>query len=917
MTQKIMLINEADDECRIAVVEDGVLQEMLIEHRTKEQIKNNIYKGTVVQVQPSLQAAFVDFGLKKHGFLPSGEINHTLFSKKNVGGGSPIQQKIKKGQSVLVQVTREAIDQKGAALTTYISLPGRFMVLMPNSNKGGVSKRIEASEERERLKSFLSGIETEKHAIIIRTAGVGRDLNDLKKDYTTIKRTWEEIYERYKNMAKPGLIQEESDVIARTLRDYYTEDIQEIWVDNPETFQKVHQFLKEVSPRKQKDLKLFVGDRSLFSTYKIERQVEQLTSREVKLNSGGSIVIEQTEALVSIDVNSGRSNQEGDIDATALRTNLEAAREIARHLRLRNMGGLIVVDFIDMDREESRRKVELELQQAMERDKAHRKYNPISQFGILEMSRQRLSIGISSTVESVCPTCNGKGRILSLLASTNYIIRSIREIAANGHLQRIEGKLPLSLANHLLNERRQSIADLELEFGINILLRGDPGVPIFNESLLKPVYDKDKSPKTSVDEPVVVAPVAAEPEAKPDTTQAETSRKKHRRRDKDTAGKRPGGVEDPPATEQVAASSKGEPAADPSDPLPRQQPPVEATSPVEDMNKTHEVSPVRRESIVPGPASMIHQSCLFRNVRELDADELAAITVSFENRLKGKINNKPPVPINAQYLWKTFRATETEKDEAAEPQITSSVTADAVSDRDPAPGSPTDQSEALASVSEGHRSPVVEKQDEGDESAAAELETGEGKASDLPATEGEAKTEAAARKPGRSRRGRKHNPSIQKTDTDEGEPVAAGKGTGLKSIEKADAAIEIAGSNAESKTVAPVTGVKEFEASTEEPSAAGSTEPTPVSEKSKKTSTARKKTTSGRSAPARKRKSPTPSAKDGENKDKDTPKAGSQKKTTRVKKPLATEEADPDQEKVPARRKSPRTRKKPAPKNEE
>ena len=447
MTKKIMLINESDDESRVAIVEDNLLQEMLIEHRTKEQIKNNIYKGKVVQIQTSLQAAFVDFGNKKHGFLPNSEINVSMLSRRNVGAYAPIQKKLKEGQAILVQVTKEAVDQKGAALTMNIMLPGRFMVLMPNSNKGGVSKKIDSAEERERLKSFLSGIDSEKHAVIIRTAGQDRNLIELKKDYTVLKKTWEDVERNFDSLDGPGLVLDEPDVISRTLRDYYTEELTEVWVDHPETFQKVLQFLKQTSPRKQKDLKLFVGDRSLFSTYKIERQVEQLTSRNVKLKSGGSIVIDQTEALVAIDVNSGKSNQEDDLDATALRTNMEAAKEIARQLRLRNLGGLIVIDFIDMENEPANRKVEEELKSAMERDKAQRKFNPISQFGLLELSRQRLNVGISNIVESDCPTCHGKGKIPSRLASTNLILRSIRETAAKGNLIKIEGDLPLELAN--------------------------------------------------------------------------------------------------------------------------------------------------------------------------------------------------------------------------------------------------------------------------------------------------------------------------------------------------------------------------------------------------------------------------------------------------------------------------------------
>ncbi len=660
MTKKIILINETDDESRVAIVEDSVLQEMLIEHRTIEQTKNNIYKGTVVQIQSSLQAAFIDFGNKKHGFLPSSEINPSIYQRKNLHNSSPIQQKLKKGQPVLVQVTREAVDQKGAALTTNISLPGRFMVLMPNSNKGGVSKKIDDAKERDRLKSFISAIDAEKHAVIIRTAGVGRDLVELKKDYTTLKKTWEDIHGSFKETKKPSIILEEADVVTRTLRDYYAEDIEEIWVDNPETFQKALNFLKEVAPRRQKDLKLFISDRSLFSTYKIERQVEQLTSRDVKLDSGGSIVIDQTEALVSIDVNSGKSNQEGDIDATALRTNLEAAKEIARHLRLRNLGGLVVIDFIDMEHDNARKKVEEELQKAMSRDKAQRKYNPISQFGLLEMSRQRLTVGISSTVESDCPVCNGKGRIPSLLASTNLILRSIREAAAKGNLVQIEGVLPLELANHLLNERRQSITDLELEFGIDIILRGEPQMAVFDEANFKPVFaqkqqdqkgdsvSKKESPKE--DEERKKSPQKEKGFHKKSDT-VDKKKKVHEKKE-DSHHKK-----SPPAE---AAPEDIQPVDTEQQLVTEQKSDKKRSGSTKKLDTTQPVAAKKPAKVAHSTDGAIYPACLFLDVQEPDAEELEELTVAFENRLKGKPDNQAPHQIDQKYLWKN-RKSETEK----------------------------------------------------------------------------------------------------------------------------------------------------------------------------------------------------------------------------------------------------------------
>jgi len=671
-----MLINETDDEIRVAIAVDNILQEMLIEHRTCEQTKNNIYKGTIVQIQPSLQAAFVDFGSKKHGFLPSSEINPVLFTKKSQKPNSSIQQKIKKSQPVLVQVTREAVDHKGAALTTNISIPGRFMVLMPDSNKSGISKRIEDVEERDRLKSFLSGIDEEKHAVIIRTAGLGRELIELKKDYTALKKTWEEIQKSFHNTNKPGLILEEADVVTRTLRDYYTEEIDEIWVDNPETFQKVLTFLKQVAPRRQKDLKLFVGDRSLFSSYKIERQVEQLTSREVRLPSGGSIVIDQTEALVAIDVNSGKSNQEGDIDATALRTNMEAAREVARQLKLRNLGGLIVIDFIDLEADASRKKVEEELKSAMSRDKAQRKYNPISQFGLLELSRQRLSVGISRTVESVCPTCGGKGRIPTLLASINLIIRSIREMAAKGNLLELEGELPLELANLLLNERRQSITDLELEFGISILLRGNPELTIFNVNQLKPLLEKKKSSNQETQQ------------AKKEGPKQESPKKKSRQKEKEQSPKKTEDVID--ETENVELIKPVETVKEQTD----QQSPessdekkvVEKKRSLDKDSKKKDKPSNKRNRKKPAKEAetSIHPSCLFTDIQELDTEELTEISNAFENRLKGKAENQAPPVIDSKYLWRENKADanpiESKSDKKAESLKTEDKASDVTED---------------------------------------------------------------------------------------------------------------------------------------------------------------------------------------------------------------------------------------------
>lgn len=700
MSKTLMLINETDDECRIAIAVDGILQEMLIENTSSGQTKNNIYKGVVVQVQSALQAAFVDYGEKKHGFLPNSEINCQISQEKKLNRYDSIQQKLKVGQEILVQVTREGVDHKGAALTSFITLPGRFMVLMPYTKKGGISKKIDDPEERERLKSFLSGIESEDHSVIIRTAGIGRSLSELKKDYTMLKKEWEDIYDSFRNTKRPGLLLEEMDAVTRTLRDYYTEEIEEIWVDNPETFQKAHKFLKQFAPRRQKDLKLFVEERSLFASYNIENQVEQLTAKQVKLRSGGSIVIDQTEALVAIDVNSGKSNQEGNIDSTALRTNLEAADEIARQLRLRNMGGLIVIDFIDMENESYRRKVEERLAEAMKMDKAQTRYNAISQFGLLEMSRQRLASGITSTIESVCPTCNGKGKVLSLFASSNFIIRSIREIAAKGNIVKVEGELPLEVVNNLLNERRQSITELELEFGIEIILRGNPNLTAFNEKLLKPVYRKSQHDRTQ-DTPESKEQHRQDSSKKKSRRQSKgkdnAARKTKERPDKEQVEDRVEDVEpdqvveeEPQATEieEVAEKEQSvaeeetaekEQTADKSGRKGRRRPNKKKPQ----TNKEREQKTARQSIPEDTPQEMeeddddidgvitdngIHPSALFTNVQELKKDELDQVTVSFENRLKGKIDNQPPYMIDDKYLWKNQRSAIEMKPEGQLPE---------------------------------------------------------------------------------------------------------------------------------------------------------------------------------------------------------------------------------------------------------
>ena len=683
MSSKYMLINVADDETRIALVENNLLQELLIEHQTREQNKGNIYKGKVVQIQPGIQAAFVDYGQRRHGFLPLAEVNPAIVGGKKDSRG---RARLQEGQTVLVQVTREEVDHKGAALTTNLMLAGRYMVMMPHSDKGGISKRISDPDERDRLKGFLAGIGAEAHSVIIRTAGIHRDLSELKKDYTQVKRQWEDIDTQYGANSGPGLIQEELDVITRSLRDYYTDDIEEIWVDQPEAFQKVLAFLKENAPRRQKDLKLFVGDRSLFASYKIEKQVEQLTSRKVNLRSGGSIVIDQTEALVAIDVNSGRSNQESSVESTALRTNLEAAAEIARQLRLRNLGGIIVVDFIDMDKSNARKDVEELMADSFARDRAQHKIGFISDFGLMEISRQRMAQRISNVIESDCPTCHGKGMIPSTLASVNLILRTIREMAAKGGVEHIDGDLPLAVANQLLNERRQAIMDLELEFGITIALIGNPSLTTFDESNLKIRGDKalqqqqaqqssgpnrkrrrrrgGRDEEFDLRDAEVAEMDNADSESEEEATSevdesaesGEVEKTKRRRR-----RKRRGRREDSPESEDQDQSSEEEEESSESEETEEMEAPEAEAAPAvaptprrprreQVVEEEEEEEPLDFSSLNQGPGP-IHPGCLFSDVRHIDDEFRKEIAHGFNMRLKGKAQGKVPKQISDEFLW--------------------------------------------------------------------------------------------------------------------------------------------------------------------------------------------------------------------------------------------------------------------------
>lgn len=472
-----MLINAAhSEELRVALVEGQHLYDLDIESRAREQKKANIYKARVTRVEPSLEAAFVDFGSTRHGFLPLKDIAHEYFSASpSKGGRVSIKDVIKEGTELIVQVEKEERGNKGAALTTFCSLAGRYMVLMPNNPRaGGISRRIEG-EDRDALKDSMSQLDIPKDmGVIIRTAGVGRTSEELQWDLSYLVQVWDAIKTASDERSAPFLIYQENDVIIRAIRDYLRDDIGEILLDTDEAYEQAMQFVNQVMPQYANRVKRYESDVPLFNRYQIEGQIEFAFQREVRLPSGGAIVIDATEALVSIDVNSARATRGADIEETALNTNLEAAIEICRQLRLRDIGGLIVIDFIDMTAAKNQRQVENCMRDALQIDRARVQIGRISRFGLLEMSRQRLRPSLRETSGIVCPRCDGKGSIRDVESSALAIIRLVEEEALKDTSTEIRAFLPISVASFLLNEKRSDLQDLEARNQVRIVVIPTP-----------------------------------------------------------------------------------------------------------------------------------------------------------------------------------------------------------------------------------------------------------------------------------------------------------------------------------------------------------------------------------------------------------------------------------------------------------
>lgn len=476
--KKILINGTQKEEVRVAIVDNKKLYDLDIERPSIQQKKASIYKGVVTHIEPSLEAAFVDYGAERHGFLPLKEVapdyyqNEAKSSSGEDGNQNlSISDVLKEGQHVLVQVEKEERGNKGAALSTYITLAGCYLVLMPNNPRaGGISRRIEG-EERSELKEKIDSLELPEHmGVIVRTAGEGKSGEELRWDFGILIKQWEAILAAFRDSTPPTLIYKESDVIIRTIRDYLRKDVSEIIIDAKELYDKALQHVTLVRPDYVEKVSFYEDAIPLFSRYQIEHQIESVFKREVRLPSGGAIVIDHTEALISIDINSSRATKGGDIEETALMTNLEAADEIARQLRLRDIGGLIVIDFIDMSPIRNQREVENRLRDAAKIDRARIQIGRISRFGLLEMSRQRLRPSLGEAIQMPCPRCHGQGTIRSVESVGLSVLRLLQENASKPGTGQVQAQLPLNVATYLVNEKRAVINLLEQHLDISIVV---------------------------------------------------------------------------------------------------------------------------------------------------------------------------------------------------------------------------------------------------------------------------------------------------------------------------------------------------------------------------------------------------------------------------------------------------------------
>ena len=469
-----ILINAIDpEECRIAKVKDGKLEEFHIESAAREIIRSNIYKGIIARIEPSLQAVFVDYGAERHGFLQKHEI-HSDYFQDSLPGDHSITNIVKRGQELIVQVTKDPYMKKGAMLSTLISLPGRYIVLLPGSKTRGISRKVEDEDERKRLKSIIDGLALpEEFGVIIRTAGTNSTKSLISIDLRYLLRLWKNIKKNVTDIKAPALLYKDRNLAVRSIRDYFTPDVTEILIDNPSLFRETKNFVNIISPKHTQIVKLYKGAKPIFTKYQLEDQIESIFENRVTLKSGGSIVIEQTEAMVSIDVNSGKGTRKKSVEETAFMTNIEAAEEIARQLSLRDLGGLIVIDFIDMRDQQHKSKVESMLKTNLKGDKAKIKTGKVTRFGLLEMSRQRLRPSIKFGGFESCRYCKGKGLTPSPETLGVSFLRKLSLGTLKDGISSVKAIVPIEVANYLLNKKRKEIFDIEARRNLSVEIKGD------------------------------------------------------------------------------------------------------------------------------------------------------------------------------------------------------------------------------------------------------------------------------------------------------------------------------------------------------------------------------------------------------------------------------------------------------------
>ncbi len=477
--RKLLINAEEPEECRIAVIESGRLEAFHVETLASERTKGDIYKGRIVAIEPSLQAAFVDIGTVKNGFLPFGESHPEYYYVEADPDAHwkdlKIQEVVRKGQEVLVQVVKEPTETKGANITTYLSLPGRYLVLMPGSDSAGVSRKIEEESQRQRLRHMMKDFQLpEGVGYILRTASSDITKTALSKDLKYLLRLWDEVKGRGQKLAVPALIYKDQDITSRFLRDYFTEEIDEIMVDNNDVYDQVVKFVNLLSTKSTVEVRLYQGTKPLFHQFNLEQQIEQIYQPRIFLPSGGSIVINPTEALVAIDVNSGRTSKDKDFEQSIFLANMEAATELARQLRLRDLGGLIVVDFIDMRDPRHSREVEKEVKNSMKGDKAKVSLSKISKFGLMQISRQKLGSPIQFRSYNMCEHCHGRGIVRSVESHCLFYLRQLKSSVSEGEVERIVCRLPMDVASYLLNKKRKELLEMEERYQVAIVVENAP-----------------------------------------------------------------------------------------------------------------------------------------------------------------------------------------------------------------------------------------------------------------------------------------------------------------------------------------------------------------------------------------------------------------------------------------------------------